>query len=73
MHILQFCNKSPYPPKEGGPIAMDAVTKMLLKQGHRVKILAINTPKYSVNQCAVNEQYKAKTGIELVREVRIID
>ena len=66
MHILQFCNKSPYSPKEGGPIAMNAITKMLLKQGDSVKILAINTPKYSVNQHAIEEQYKKKTGIELV-------
>ena len=66
MHILQFCNKSPYPPKEGGPIAMNAVTKMLIKQGHSVKILAINTPKYSVNPHAIEEPYREKTGIELV-------
>jgi glycosyltransferase involved in cell wall biosynthesis len=66
MRILQFCNKSPYPPKEGGPIAMNAITKMLINQGHSVKILAINTPKYSVNQNAIDEQYRKKTDIELV-------
>ena len=66
MRILQFCNKSPYPPKEGGPIAMDAITKMLINQGHNVKIVAINTPKYSVNPQAIDEQYRQKTNIELV-------
>jgi glycosyltransferase involved in cell wall biosynthesis len=66
MRILQFCNKSPYPPKEGGPIAMNAITNMLIKQGHSVKVLAINTPKYSVNQNTIDEQYRGKTEIELV-------
>jgi len=66
MHILQFCNKSPYPPKEGGPIAMNAVTNILINQGHSVKILAINTPKYLVNQNTIDENYRQKTGIELV-------
>jgi len=66
MRILQFCNKSPYPPKEGGPIAMNAITKILINQGHSVKIVAINTPKYSVNQNKIDEQYRKKTEMELV-------
>ena len=45
---------------------MDALTRMLIRQGHRVKVLAINTPKYSVNPCAIEESYRKKTGIELV-------
>jgi glycosyltransferase involved in cell wall biosynthesis len=66
MRILQFCNKSPYPPKEGGPIAMNALTEILIKQGHSVKILAINTPKYSVCIDTIDKLYCKQTGIELV-------
>jgi glycosyltransferase involved in cell wall biosynthesis len=66
MRILQFCNKSPYPPKEGGPIAMNAITELLTKQGHSVKILAINTPKYTVSSENVDESYYQKTKIEWV-------
>ncbi len=66
MRILQFCNKSPYPPKEGGPIAMNAITQMLIKQGHTVKVLAINTPKYSVDEDTINILYRQQTNIELV-------
>jgi len=66
MQVLQICNKSPYPSKEGGPIAMNAVTNMLLKQGHSVKILAINTHKYWVNPNNIDETYRKKTNIELI-------
>lgn len=66
LRILQFCNKSPYPPKEGGPIAMNAITNMLLKQGHSVTVLGINTYKYFVNERLIDDAYKEKTNIELV-------
>ena len=66
MRILQFCNKSPYPPKEGGPIAMNALTELLIRQGHDVKVLAINTPKYTVHPENIDKSYSQKTKIELV-------
>jgi glycosyltransferase involved in cell wall biosynthesis len=66
MRILQFCNKSPFPAKEGGPIAMHAMTNMLLQQGHSVKIIAVNTPKYTVDEQSIDTEYKRKTDIELV-------
>ncbi|MDR0368849.1 MAG: glycosyltransferase family 4 protein, partial [Bacteroidales bacterium] len=66
MRILQFCNKSPFPAKEGGPIAMHAMTNMLLQQGHSVKIIAVNTPKYTVDEQTIDPDYREKTGIELV-------
>ena len=48
MRILQLCNKSPWPPKEGGSIAMNAITQSLLLKGHQVKVVAMNTYKYPV-------------------------
>lgn len=64
MRILQICNKSPYPAKEGGPIAMNALTQSLLQLGHSVKILAVNTPKYYVDPAQADESYKQATHIE---------
>ena len=64
MKILQICNKSPYPAKEGGPIAMNAVSESLIQLGHEVKILALNTPKYPVEADKVDNDYKERTYIE---------
>ena len=50
MRILQFCHKSPFPPKEGGPIAMNNITKGLTDAGHTVKVFAISTPKTDMRQ-----------------------
>jgi len=66
MKALQICNKSPYPAKEGGPIAMNAITQLLQKQGYEVKILAVNTPKYTVSAEDVDAEYQQKTAIEWV-------
>ncbi len=66
MKVLQLCNKSPFPPREGGPIAMHAVTQMLLEKDCKVKILAVNTEKYFVNEKDVPEDYRKRTSIEWV-------
>jgi len=66
MKVLQFCNKSPYPAKEGGSIAMNAITQLLLRQGHEVKVIAVNTPKYYVDIDTIDPQYREETKIELV-------
>jgi glycosyltransferase involved in cell wall biosynthesis len=64
--ILIICNKSPWPPKEGGPIAMNAMVEGLLNAGHNVKVLAINSHKYNVDLSSIPDEYKEKTKIELV-------
>ena len=46
MHILQLCPRVPYPPHDGGAIAMYGVTAGLARAGHRVTVLAANTPKH---------------------------
>jgi len=66
MHILFLCNKSPYPPKEGGPMAMNANIEGLISAGHKVKVIALNTNKYFVKNDEIHEEYKNKTGIEFV-------
>jgi len=46
MHILQLCPRVPYPPHDGGAIAMYETARGLAEAGHRVTVLAINTPKH---------------------------
>ena len=66
MKILLLCNKPPYPASEGGPMAMNSIISGLLEAGHHVKILAINSEKYHVKESDIPEDYKKKTGIELI-------
>jgi glycosyltransferase involved in cell wall biosynthesis len=46
MHILQLCPRVPYPPHDGGAIAMYETVRGLAEAGHRVTVLAVNTPKH---------------------------
>lgn len=66
MKILLLCNKSPYPAREGGPIAMNMIIEGLIRAGHSVKVLAVNSNKYNVELSSIPEEYRKKTGIELV-------
>ena len=66
MKILLLCNKPPYPASEGGPMAMNSIITGLLEAGHEVKILAINDPKYNVKESDIPDDYREKTGIELI-------
>lgn len=66
MKILILCNKSPWPKREGGPIAMHAMISGLIQAGHSVKVLAANTNKYRVDPDAIPADFKEKTQIEFV-------
>ena len=66
MKILQICHKPPFPPSDGGTIAMNNVTQGLLHAGHQVKVLAIETPKHRVNRNALPSEYLSATGFESV-------
>ena len=46
MHVLQLCPRVPYPPHDGGAIAMYETLRGLVQAGHRVTVLAANTPKH---------------------------
>jgi glycosyltransferase involved in cell wall biosynthesis len=65
MKILFICNKSPWPAKEGGPIAMNNFIEGMIGRGHQVKVLAAVTNKYTINLEDVPESYRRKTGLEL--------
>ena len=66
MNILLLCNKSPYPPSEGGPMAMNSIVNGLIEAGHKVKILAVNSEKYHIKEKDIPKAYREKTAIELV-------
>lgn len=48
MKILVLCNKPPYPPKDGGAIAIYNLSKSLALLGHQVTIYAMETSKHKV-------------------------
>jgi len=66
LNILFICNKSPWPAREGGPIAMNQLIEGLADVGHNIKVLAINTNKYAVRHEDIPEWYKKTTNIELL-------
>lgn len=66
MNILQLCNKPPYPPLEGGSIAMNNIAQGLINEGHNVKIIAVNSYKNNISLDKIPDAYKKTTQIELV-------
>ena len=66
MNILLLCNKSPFPPSEGGPMAMNSIVTGLLEAGHTVKVIAFNSNKYHVDIESIPEDYRTKTRIEFI-------
>lgn len=57
MRILQICNKSPLPPKEGGPIAMYNLAAALLQNNNQIDVLAIETPKYKIDKDFIQKYF----------------
>ncbi len=66
MKILQLCHKVPFPPVDGGCIAMNNLTQGLIDEGHSVKVLAINTQKHFTDIKQLPSDYLFKTNIEAV-------
>jgi glycosyltransferase involved in cell wall biosynthesis len=66
MKVLLLCNKSPWPPKEGGPIAMYAMLEGLFLAGISVKVLALNTNKYAVDLKDIPADFIDQTRISFV-------
>jgi polysaccharide biosynthesis protein PslH len=50
MKILQVCHKPPYPPRDGGSLAMFNLAVSLQRLGHEVTVLAMCTPKHSLSE-----------------------
>ncbi len=57
MRILQLCNKAPYPPIDGGAIAIFNLAKTFSENDNQVTILAMNTTKHRTNPESIPEEY----------------
>ena len=66
MKVLQLCNRVPYPPTDGGSIAMHSLSQSMIKAGAEVKIFAMNTSRHPVNIDSLPADYRVKTKIETV-------
>ncbi len=66
MHILQLCYKPPFPPCDGGTLAMNSVTQGLIDAGHKVKILSVCSKKHTSPTLQDHADYIAKTDFESV-------
>ena len=66
MHILQLCPKPPRPSLDGGCLAMDAITRGFIAQGHTVKMLVVSTEKHPFNTEKLDSDYVQSTEIEAV-------
>jgi hypothetical protein len=76
MKVLQLCHKPPKPSIDGGCLAMDALTKGLLDQGHEVKILSIHTHKHPFLKDKLDKDYLKTTSFESIfvdTRVNIVD
>jgi len=55
MNILQVCNKVPYPPHDGGSVAILNMAKSFAAHGHQVTILAMSTSKHNFSVTDIPE------------------
>ncbi len=62
--VLQLTNKPPWPPVEGGPMAMLAITQGLLEKGYSVKVLSISTHKFRTDLTDMPQYLQKETGFE---------
>lgn len=65
MKILQLCNKPPYPPVDGGTLAMNSITQGLIGAGCEVRVLSIWSDKHPVSH-QMTDEYREKTRFEAV-------
>ena len=66
MKILQLCSKPPYPPVDGGTLAMNSITQGLLATGHNVKVLSVESDKHRADHRLMTDDYLAATCFETV-------
>jgi glycosyltransferase involved in cell wall biosynthesis len=76
MKVLQLCLRVPYPPDNGGSIAMLALTRSLKEAGNDVFVLSINTPKHHYDINSIPTDIKALAQWDIVNvntEIRPLD
>lgn len=76
MKVLQICNKPPFPPIDGGCIAMNNITEGLSDMGVQVDVISISTRKHPAMPELFPQDYLNKTNFEHIRldtEIKIKD
>jgi len=76
MKILQICNKTPYPPKDGGSLVSWMLVKGLVSQGDLVHILTINTQKHHVENPQIPSHIRNKVSISSIQtdtDIKLLD
>lgn len=66
MKILQLCNKAPYPPKDGGAIAIMILSESFAELGHQVTVLAMNTTKHKSDVQSIPSQISDKIKFKYI-------
>ena len=66
MKVLQLCSKPPYPPVDGGTLAMNSITQGLLAAGCEVRVLAMCSEKHPVLEDRIPDDYRCATRFEAV-------
>ena len=66
MKVLQLCNKPPYPPVDGGTMAMNSITQGLLRAGCEVRVLTVETDKHPVHRDQLPDDYLRAANLESV-------
>ena len=66
MKVLQLCSKPPYPPVDGGTMAMNSITHGLLRAGCEVHVLTVETDKHPLQHDVLSKEYCEQTKIDSV-------
>jgi len=62
--VLQLCHKPPYPPIDGGCIAINNISNGLAKRGIKLKLLTVSTHKHPFQPDKIPAEWLKKTGAE---------
>lgn len=57
MRVLQICHKMPFPPNDGGTLAMYQLSKAMIEMGWDVKLLGISTAKHPFVEYPLDEVF----------------
>ena len=66
MKVLHLCNKPPFPPVDGGTMAMNSITQGLLRAGCELRVLTVETDKHPVRREQIPEEYLRQTRFDSV-------
>ena len=64
MRVLQICHKPPLPSIDGGCIAINNISRGLIKELESIKVLTINTLKHPFDLKYYDQNYLEKSKIE---------